>query len=134
MRQHGSLVDDDALIHALRSGKIAPAGLDVYNGEPQIRPEYIAIPNVFLLPHMGTATIETRQAWVCARSIIWTRRWPAKHRKIADRVHGRLTLAESTTEIRSGRRFSDASIPLFSNHQKAFDIHGKQMETERHST
>jgi lactate dehydrogenase-like 2-hydroxyacid dehydrogenase len=56
----GSLVDDDALIHALQSGRIAAAGLDVYNGEPQIRPEYLALPNVFLLPHMGTATIDTR--------------------------------------------------------------------------
>jgi lactate dehydrogenase-like 2-hydroxyacid dehydrogenase len=56
----GSLVDDGALIHALRSGRIAAAGLDVYNGEPQIRPEYRTLPNVFLLPHMGTATTETR--------------------------------------------------------------------------
>jgi lactate dehydrogenase-like 2-hydroxyacid dehydrogenase len=56
----GSLVDDEALIRALRSGKIAAAGLDVYNGEPQIRPEYRTLPNVFLLPHLGTATIETR--------------------------------------------------------------------------
>jgi excisionase family DNA binding protein len=56
----GSLVDDDALIPALRSGRIAAAGLDVYNGEPHMRPEYRALPNVFLLPHLGTATIETR--------------------------------------------------------------------------
>ncbi|MGH9739131.1 MAG: 2-hydroxyacid dehydrogenase [Candidatus Acidiferrales bacterium] len=56
----GSLVDDDALIRALRSGRIAAAGLDVYNGEPHINPEYRNLPNVFLLPHLGTATIETR--------------------------------------------------------------------------
>ena len=56
----GSLVDDDALIQALRSGRIAAAGLDVYNGEPHINPEYRTLPNVFLLPHLGTATIETR--------------------------------------------------------------------------
>lgn len=56
----GSLVDDDALIRALRSGRIAAAGLDVYNGEPHINPEYRTLPNVFLLPHLGTATIETR--------------------------------------------------------------------------
>lgn len=56
----GSLVDDGALIAALRSGRIAAAGLDVYNGEPHVRPEYRVLPNVFLLPHLGTATIETR--------------------------------------------------------------------------
>ena len=56
----GNLVDDDALIRALRSGRIAAAGLDVYNGEPHINPEYRTLPNVFLLPHLGTATIETR--------------------------------------------------------------------------
>lgn len=56
----GSLVDDDALIRALRSGRIAAAGLDVYNGEPHINPGYLDLPNVFLLPHLGTATIETR--------------------------------------------------------------------------
>lgn len=56
----GSLVDDHALIGALRSGRIAAAGLDVYEGEPHINPEYRTLPNVFLLPHMGTATIETR--------------------------------------------------------------------------
>lgn len=56
----GSLVDDDAFIRALRSGRIAAAGLDVYNGEPHINSEYRTLPNVFLLPHLGTATIETR--------------------------------------------------------------------------
>jgi lactate dehydrogenase-like 2-hydroxyacid dehydrogenase len=56
----GSLVDDNALIGALRSGRIAAAGLDVYQGEPHINPEYRTLPNVFLLPHLGTATIETR--------------------------------------------------------------------------
>jgi lactate dehydrogenase-like 2-hydroxyacid dehydrogenase len=56
----GSLVDDNALIGALRSGRIAAAGLDVYEGEPHINPEYRTLPNVFLLPHLGTATIETR--------------------------------------------------------------------------
>jgi lactate dehydrogenase-like 2-hydroxyacid dehydrogenase len=56
----GSLVDDDALIHALRAGRIAAAGFDVYNREPHVRPEYRVLPNVFLLPHLGTGTIETR--------------------------------------------------------------------------
>lgn len=56
----GSLVDDDALIAALRTNRIAAAGLDVYNGEPHLRPEYLSLPNVFLLPHLGSATVETR--------------------------------------------------------------------------
>jgi lactate dehydrogenase-like 2-hydroxyacid dehydrogenase len=58
----GAVVDDDALIAALRSGKLAAAGLDVYNNEPDIHPEYRELPNVFLMPHIGTATKETRDA------------------------------------------------------------------------
>jgi len=56
----GNLVDDDALIKALRSGKIAAAGLDVYDGEPAVNPDYLELPNTFLLPHLGSATHETR--------------------------------------------------------------------------
>ncbi len=58
----GDLVDDDALIAALRSGKIRAAGLDVFTGEPNINPAYRELPNVFLLPHTGSATVETRNA------------------------------------------------------------------------
>lgn len=58
----GEVVDDDALIDALRSGHVAAAGLDVYAGEPDVRPEYAALPNTFLLPHLGSATVETRCA------------------------------------------------------------------------
>jgi lactate dehydrogenase-like 2-hydroxyacid dehydrogenase len=58
----GTLVDDDALIAALRSGQIAAAGLDVYNGEPRLNPAYMTLENVVLLPHLGSATIETRDA------------------------------------------------------------------------
>ncbi len=59
----GAIVDDDALIAALRSGKLAAAGLDVFNGEPEnIHPEYRELPNTFLLPHIGSATRETRDA------------------------------------------------------------------------
>ena len=56
----GSLVNDDDLIAALKSGKISAAGLDVYNGEPNIHPTYRTLPNTFLLPHIGSATTETR--------------------------------------------------------------------------
>jgi lactate dehydrogenase-like 2-hydroxyacid dehydrogenase len=58
----GGLVDDDALITALRSGRIAAAGLDVFEGEPAIHPGYVDLPNTFLLPHIGSATLETRTA------------------------------------------------------------------------
>jgi lactate dehydrogenase-like 2-hydroxyacid dehydrogenase len=58
----GTLVDDDALIAALRSGHVAAAGLDVYTGEPRVNPAYMALENVVLLPHLGSATTETRDA------------------------------------------------------------------------
>ncbi|MBR0680240.1 D-glycerate dehydrogenase [Roseomonas eburnea] len=58
----GTTVDDEALIAALRSGRIRAAGLDVYDGEPKVHPGYLALENVALLPHLGSATIETRDA------------------------------------------------------------------------
>jgi lactate dehydrogenase-like 2-hydroxyacid dehydrogenase len=58
----GALVDDDALIAALKSGKLHSAGLDVYNNEPAIDPRYRELDNTFLLPHVGSATRETRDA------------------------------------------------------------------------
>ncbi len=56
----GVVIDDDALIAALKSGKLTAAGLDVYNNEPDIHPEYRKLTNVFLMPHIGSATKETR--------------------------------------------------------------------------
>ena len=58
----GGVVDDDALIAALKSGYLAAAGLDVFDGEPRIHAGYYGIENAFLLPHMGSATVETRNA------------------------------------------------------------------------
>jgi lactate dehydrogenase-like 2-hydroxyacid dehydrogenase len=58
----GTLVDDDALIAALKSGRVAAAGLDVYNNEPRVHPGYLELDNVVLLPHLGSATVETRDA------------------------------------------------------------------------
>ena len=59
----GGVIDDDALVTALRGGDIAAAGLDVFNGEPDsIHPGYRQLDNVFLLPHIGSATVETRDA------------------------------------------------------------------------
>ncbi|MDX1710198.1 MAG: D-glycerate dehydrogenase [Rhodovibrionaceae bacterium] len=58
----GALVDDDALIAALKDGRVRAAGLDVFDGEPDIDSRYRELDNVFLLPHIGSATEETREA------------------------------------------------------------------------
>ncbi|HEY1430844.1 MAG TPA: D-glycerate dehydrogenase [Stellaceae bacterium] len=58
----GTLVDDMALIAALQNGQVAYAGLDVYDGEPMVNPGYLGLQNVVLLPHLGSATVETRNA------------------------------------------------------------------------
>ena len=58
----GAMVVDEDLIAALRSGRVAAAGLDVFEGEPKLHPGYVALKNTFLLPHMGSATVETRSA------------------------------------------------------------------------
>ena len=50
------------MVKALKSGKIFSLGLDVYNGEPDIHPDYLKLPNVFILPHLGSSTIKTRTA------------------------------------------------------------------------
>ena len=56
----GAVIDDNALITALKSGKLFSAGLDVFNNEPDIDPRYKELNNTFLLPHIGSATEETR--------------------------------------------------------------------------
>ena len=58
----GDIVEDDALITALTCGQLAAAGLDVYRNEPDIDPRYRTLPNTFLLPHLGSATGDTRIA------------------------------------------------------------------------
>jgi len=58
----GTTVDDAALCEALRSGHLRAAGLDVFTGEPAIFEGYHSAPNVTLLPHLGSATVETRDA------------------------------------------------------------------------
>ena len=58
----GDVVDEIALVTALRAHLIAGAGLDVFEGEPAVRPELAEFPNVVLLPHIGSATLETRTA------------------------------------------------------------------------
>ena len=56
------MIDEDAMVSALKTGKIFSLGIDVYNGEPNIHSEYLNLPNVFVLPHLGSATKKTRTA------------------------------------------------------------------------
>lgn len=58
----GGIIDDEALIGALKSGRVAAAGLDVFDGEPNFNKGYLDLENTFLLPHIGSATTETRNA------------------------------------------------------------------------
>ena len=58
----GGIVDDHALAHALQTGQIAAAGLDVFEGEPKVIPELLACTNVVLTPHIASATVPTRLA------------------------------------------------------------------------
>ena len=68
----GPLVDEAALVEALRSARIAAAGLDVFEREPELAPGLTELDNVVLLPHLGSATAEARGAMVelCCRNIL----------------------------------------------------------------
>lgn len=58
----GAVLDEDALADALEAGRLFGAGLDVYDGEPAVNPRLLAAPHVVALPHIGSATVETRTA------------------------------------------------------------------------
>jgi len=68
----GPIVDEAALATALASGEIAGAGLDVYDREPEVHPALLALENVVLAPHLGSATVETRAAMgmLAARNLV----------------------------------------------------------------
>jgi glyoxylate reductase len=75
----GGIVDEVALVDALEGGRLAGAGLDVWEHEPQIDPRLLALPNVVMTPHMGSATLEGRQA-SGERVIQNIRMWADGHR------------------------------------------------------
>jgi gluconate 2-dehydrogenase len=58
----GGVVDDAALAEALRARRIAAAGLDVFEGEPQVHPGLLTVPNIVLTPHIASASLPTRRA------------------------------------------------------------------------
>ena len=58
----GRVVDEQALIEALRARRIRGAGLDVFEGEPKVHPDLLTVPNVVLTPHIASATLKTRRA------------------------------------------------------------------------
>mgnify|MGYP002620621877 FL=1 len=68
----GPLVDEAALVDALRDGHLAGAGLDVYEEEPRVHPGLLALPHVVLAPHLGSATVDTRRAMarLCTDAIV----------------------------------------------------------------
>lgn len=75
----GGIVDQDALVEALRNGTISGAGLDVFPHEPQVDPRLLPLSNVVLLPHMGSATFEGRLA-IGDKVIANIRAWADGHR------------------------------------------------------
>lgn len=67
----GEIIDENALVEALKNGRIAGAGLDVFENEPELTLGLVSLPNVVLSPHVGTSTMHTRikQGKVCAQNI-----------------------------------------------------------------
>ncbi len=75
----GGIVDEDAMVAALEQGRLAGAGLDVWRHEPEIDPRLLALPNVVMIPHMGSATYEGRSA-TGEKVIANIRMWSDGHR------------------------------------------------------
>lgn len=68
----GNLINEAALVAALATGRLAGAGLDVFEEEPSIHPGLLTLPNVVLAPHLGSATVDTRVAMaaLCTHAIL----------------------------------------------------------------
>jgi glyoxylate reductase len=81
----GAVVDEAALVEALRERRIAGAGLDVFEGEPDVHPGLLELENVVLVPHIGSATVETRAAMaeLAARNAIAISRGEAPETPVA---------------------------------------------------
>ena len=75
----GEIIDENAMIAALQAGQIAGVGLDVYHNEPSVDSRLLALPNAVLLPHMGSATYEGRDA-MGEKVIANIRAWVDGHR------------------------------------------------------
>ena len=75
----GGIVDEEAMVEALEGGRLAGAGLDVWRHEPEIDPRLLALPNVVMTPHMGSATYEGREA-TGSKVIANIRTWQDGHR------------------------------------------------------
>ncbi|HEX2031761.1 MAG TPA: D-glycerate dehydrogenase [Actinomycetota bacterium] len=89
----GGVVDERALAEALRSGEIAAVGLDVFEREPEVHSELVALPNVVLTPHLGSATVEARTAMGMAAA-----------RNLVDALEGRRPPAAVNPEALGARR------------------------------
>ncbi len=83
----GGIVDEEALVIALEKGRLAGAGLDVWQHEPEIDPRLLALPNVVMTPHMGSATFEGRMA-TGDKVIANIRMWADGHRPFDQVLEG----------------------------------------------
>ena len=101
----GSLVDEDALIEALRSGRLFAAGLDVFRMEPDYDLRLAELPNIFLTPHVASATVETRDAM--GHRALDNVAAVLAGRPPIDPVHGRETHVGSTPAIPSSAPTAD---------------------------
>jgi len=68
----GEVIDEKVLLKLLKQKKIFSAGLDVFENEPNVNPEFFKLDNVFMLPHIGSATLEARSsmAELCVKNVI----------------------------------------------------------------
>ena len=93
----GQVVDEKALVRALLEKRLAGAGLDVYEREPEIEPELMSLPNVVLLPHIGSASVETRtkMAITAAENVLAAIRGERPPNLVNPEVYGVRRVADS---------------------------------------